>query len=158
MTGVATRSFGSRAMARSLRTAGPHRAAGFSLVSAIFLMVVLVVLGASLVTISGVQQTTTAQALQSVRANYAARAGAQWVGAQDLDTWCPGPGYPMSTNFTLPAPLDGFDIEIECERSSHLLEVLPATKYFIVEVTATSGTYGGPDYVRRKLRTKVIQQ
>ena len=134
-----------------------RRAAGFSLVSAIFLMVVLVVLGASLVTISGVQQTTTAQALQSARATFAARAGAQWVGAQDLSTWCPGPAYPMATSFTLPAPLDGFTLSIECERGAHLLEAVPAKNYFIVEITATSGTYGGPDYVRRKLRTKVVQ-
>jgi MSHA biogenesis protein MshP len=134
-----------------------RRGRGFSLVSAIFLMVVLVVLGASLVTISGVQQTTTAQALQSARATYAARAGAQWVGAQDLDTWCPGPAFPMSTTFALPAPLDGFMLTIECERSSHLLEAVPARKYYVVDITATSGAYGGPDYVRRKLRTKVIQ-
>lgn len=133
------------------------RSGGFSLVSAIFLMVVLVILGTSLVTISGVQQTTTAQALQAMRANYAARAGAQWVGAQNLDTWCPGPAYPMSTSFTLPAPLAGFSVTVECERGLHELEVLPARKYFVVEITATSGTYGGPDYVRRKLRTKVIQ-
>lgn len=138
-------------------TGASRGARGFSLVSAIFLMVVLVVLGASLVTISGVQQTTTAQALQSVRATYAARAGAQWVGAQDLDSWCPGPAYPMSTSFTLPAPLAGFTVTIECERSLHLLEANPAKKYVIVDITATSGTYGGPDYVRRKLRTKVIQ-
>jgi MSHA biogenesis protein MshP len=132
-------------------------ARGFSLVSAIFLMVVLVILGVSLVTISAVQQTTTAQLLQSVRANYAARAGVEWVGRQNLDTWCPGPSYPMSSSFTLPAPLAGFTVTIECYRSTHLLESLPAKKYYVVEVTATTGTYGGPDYVRRKLRTKVIQ-
>jgi MSHA biogenesis protein MshP len=133
------------------------RSGGFSLVSAIFLMVVLVILGSSLVTISSVQQTTTAQALQSTRANYAARAGAQWVGAQTLTNWCPGPSYPMSTSFTLPAPLAGFTVTVECYRSPHQLVALPDKNYFVVEVTATSGTYGGPDYVRRKLRTKVIQ-
>lgn len=134
-----------------------RRSRGFSLVSAIFLMVVLVILGSSLVTISGVQQTTTAQALQAARASYAARAGAQWVGAQTLGSWCPGPSYPMSTSFALPAPLAGFTVTVECERGAHLLEPEPEKKYFIVEITATSGAYGGPDYVRRKLRTKVIE-
>jgi MSHA biogenesis protein MshP len=134
-----------------------RRARGFSLVSAIFLMVVLVVLGVSIMTISSVQQTTTAQLLQSVRANYAARAGAQWASAQALGTWCPGPAYPMSTVFALPAPLAGFSLTVECTRSSHQLGSLPAKNYFVVEVTATSGNYGGPDYVRRQLRTKLLQ-
>jgi hypothetical protein len=134
-----------------------NRSFGFSLVSAIFLMVVLVILGTSLVTISGVQQTTTAQALQAMRASYAARAGAQWVGAQELDSWCPGPSYPMSTSFTLPAPLAGFTVTVECERGAHQIVDPPAKNYFVVDVTASSGRYGTPDYVRRKLRTKVIE-
>lgn len=130
---------------------------GFSLVSAIFLMVVLVVLGVSIVTISSVQQTTTAQMLQATRASYAARAGAQWAAKQDLATWCPGPSYPMVlAPFSLPAPLANFAVTVECTRSTHTLDS-GAHNYFVVEVTATSGTYGGPDYVRRQLRTKVLQ-
>ena len=129
---------------------------GFSLVSAIFLMVVLVILGVSLVTISSVQHTTAAQQLQVVRANYAARAGAEWAADQANNlSWCPGPGYPMETEFWLPAPLDGFKVTVSCTRSDHTLDA--ATKqYFVVDVTATSGLYGGPDYVHRKLRTKVL--
>jgi MSHA biogenesis protein MshP len=138
---------------------GARRSGGFSLVSAIFLMVVLVILGTSIVTISGVQQTTTAQALQATRANYAARAGVQWVGAQALDSWCPGPSYPMSTSFTLPAPLAGFTVTVECERGARaIVDIIDPRNYFIVDVTATSGTYGTPDYVRRKLRTKLMEE
>jgi MSHA biogenesis protein MshP len=138
---------------------GARRGRGFSLVSAIFLMVVLVILGTSIVTISGVQQTTTAQALQATRANYAARAGAQWVGAQALDSWCPGPAYPMSTTFTLPAPLAGFTVTVECERGAHaIVDTTDPMNYFVVDVTAASGTYGTPDYVRRKLRTKLMEE
>jgi MSHA biogenesis protein MshP len=129
---------------------------GFSLVSAIFLMVVLVILGASLVTISAVQHTTTAQQLQTVRANFAARAAAEWAAAQNLASWCPGPSYPQTTTFTLPAPLSGFTISVDCTRSVHTIEGVDKN-YFVVEVTATSGNYGGPDYVRRKLRTKLVQ-
>ena len=135
-------------------TAAP-RERGFSLVSAIFLMVVLVILGTSLVTISSVQQTTAAQMLQSVRASYAARAGAEWAAVQAAGgAWCPGP-HPQTTTFTLPAPLDGFSASVACTRTTHTLDG-DTQQSFDVEVTVSSGAYGSPDYVRRKLRTKVL--
>jgi MSHA biogenesis protein MshP len=131
-----------------------RNARGFSLVSAIFLMVVLVILGVSLVTISSVQHATSAQLLQAARANYAARAGAEWVAAQP-GTWCsPGP-YPVESSFVLPAPMRGFTITVSCTRTSHTLDGA-ARQYFVVDVTATSGVYGSVDYVRRQLRTKVL--
>jgi len=127
---------------------------GFSLVSAIFLMVVLVILGVSLVTINSVQHTTAAQLLQAARANYAARAGAEWVASQP-GTWCAAGPYPMESSFALPAPMNGFTITVSCTRTSHTLDGT-TKQYFVVDVTAASGTYGSPDYVRRKLRTKVL--
>lgn len=133
------------------------RARGFSLVSAIFLMVVLVVLGTSLVTISSVQHTTAAQMLQAARATYAARAGAEWAATRAAGgAWCPGPAYPETATFALPAPLDGFTVTVECTRTVHALDADPSQQYFQVEVTASSGPYGSPDYVRRVRRTKVL--
>lgn len=133
-----------------------RRARGFSLVSAIFLMVVLVVLGTSLVTISSVQQTTSAQLLQATRANFAARTGAEWAAAQAASgTWCPGPAYPETTTFTLPAPLDAFSASVACTRGTHTLDGVDR-QVFAIEVTVTSGAWGSPDYVRRVLRTKVL--
>ena len=132
------------------------RSRGFSLVSAIFLMVVLVILGTSLVTISSVQQTTAAQLLQATRAHYAARAAAEWAAERAGNGgWCPGPAYPETTTFALPAPLDGFSASVECTRSTHTLDGV-GQAYFEVEVTVTSGAYGGTDYVRRVLRSKVL--
>jgi MSHA biogenesis protein MshP len=129
---------------------------GFSLISAIFLMVVLVILGTSLVTISSVQQTTSVQLLQATRAHYAARAGAEWAAARAATgTWCPGPAYPETTTFALPAPLEGFNASVACTRSVHDLDGA-SQQYFDVEVTVSSGAYGGTDYVRRRLHTKVL--
>jgi len=125
------------------------RQRGFSLVSAIFLMVVLVILGTTMVTISSVQQTTAAQLLQVARANYAARAGAEWAAAQaGGGAWCPGAA---TTSFSV----SGFAIELSCTRTDHLVDA-GTQQYFVVDVTASSGTYDGPDYVRRRLRTKVL--
>jgi len=126
---------------------------GFSLVSAIFLMVVLVILGSSLVTISSIQHTTSAQMLQSMRANYAVRAGAEWAASQaGSGAWCP---VATTTSFTLPAPVDGFTVDVSCTRVDRTLDAA-TLQYFVVDVTASSGQYGGPDYVRRRLRTKVL--
>lgn len=132
------------------------RESGFSLVSAIFMMVVLVILGVSLVTISSIQQTTSVQLLQAMRAGYAARAGAEWAASRAASgTWCPGPAYPETTTFTLPAPLDSFTATVACTRTTHTLDSA-SQQAFIVEVTVSSGAYGGTDYVRRVLRTRVL--
>lgn len=131
------------------------RAAGFTIVSAVFLMVVLAVLGVSLVNIATVQHTTSAQLLQTVRASYAARAGAEWAAWQAANTvgWCPGP-YPMSFTVTLPAPLAGFGVTVECTRTDHTVNAA-VQRYFVVDVTAASGSYGTPDFARRRLQIKV---
>jgi MSHA biogenesis protein MshP len=52
--------------------------AGFSMISAIFLLVVLAGLGVAMMTISTVQHHDTALDVQGVRAYQAARAGAEW--------------------------------------------------------------------------------
>lgn len=130
-----------------------RRSGGFSLVSAIFLMVVLVILGVSLVTISSVQHTAAAQQLQAARASYATRAGAEWAVTQaGTGGWCAAP---TETSFALPAPLDGFTVTVACARTDHAVGT-GTQQYFVVDVTATGGQYGSPDYVRRRLRTKML--
>ena len=51
---------------------------GFALVTAIFLLVVLAALGAFMVTLSGVHQTTPTPALDATRVYYGAKAGLDW--------------------------------------------------------------------------------
>ena len=131
-----------------------RRAQGFSLVSAIFLMVVLVILGTSLVTISSVQHTASAQQMQSARASYAARAGAEWVASQP-STWCAAGPFPMTSAFALPAPLGAFTLSVSCTRTSHTLDAV-TQQYYVVDITASAGSYGSLDYVQRKLRTKLL--
>ena len=71
------------AFARTL-TARRH-ARGFSLVTAIFLIVILAALGAFMVTFTGLQQTTVQADVLGVRAYYAARAGIDWALYRALD-------------------------------------------------------------------------
>ena len=70
-------------VARTL-TARRH-ARGFSLVTAIFLIVILAALGAFMVTFTGLQQTTVQADVLGVRAYYAARAGVDWALYRTLD-------------------------------------------------------------------------
>ena len=51
---------------------------GLALVNAIFLLVVLAALGAYMVSVGGVQQATTTQALIAARVNLGAKSGLEW--------------------------------------------------------------------------------
>ena len=63
-----------------------RQARGFSIVSAIFLLVVLSLLGSLMLTFSTVQHITGAQDVQGSRAYQAARAGIEWGLYQLLQT------------------------------------------------------------------------
>lgn len=55
-----------------------NRPRGFAILSAIFILVVLAVLGAAMMTVSTNQQTGSARDIDGVRAYQAARAGIEW--------------------------------------------------------------------------------
>ncbi len=66
------------APAIGMRSARGAAQRGFSVVTAIFLLVVLAAMGAFMVTFSTVQHIPSAQDVQGVRAYQAARAGIEW--------------------------------------------------------------------------------
>ena len=57
--------------------------AGFAIVSAIFLLVALALLGAYMVSFSNTQHITSAQDVQGSRAYWAAKGGLQWAAGDD---------------------------------------------------------------------------
>lgn len=61
------------------------RQAGFSIITAVFLVVVLALLGAFIVSVTGLQQSSQVLDVQGVRAYQAARAGVEWAAWQALD-------------------------------------------------------------------------
>ncbi len=63
----------------------PRRQRGLSIVTAIFLMVVLAMLGAFMLSVTAIQQSSQQLDLQGVRAYQAARAGIEWGAFQVLD-------------------------------------------------------------------------
>ena len=90
---------------------GPAR--GFSLIAAIFLLIVLSALGAAMLSISGSSQNTAAQDIQGERAYQAARAGLDWGLSQQLRS---NPPRCTTTSFVLPAgnTLSSFTVTVEC--------------------------------------------
>ncbi len=99
---------------------------GFSIITAIFLIVVLSALGAFMVVFTGLQQTTIQADVQGVRAYYAARAGVNWAMYRALDpdnTIALGPpptfaACPSGTINTLGGSLSPFTVVVTCTATS----------------------------------------
>ena len=119
-------------------------ARGFSLISAIFLLVVLSALGAYMVIFAGQQQTTVQADVLGVRAYYAARAGADWGIFRALDpdnTIAPGAppifaACPSGTINTMGGSLSPFTVVVGCNLSALYDEAGRSIQVY--EITATA--------------------
>lgn len=122
-------------------------ARGFALVPAIFLLVVLSLLGMVAVRVgSGQQQAVTVNLLQA-RALAAANAGVEWAACSALNSTCGTGGCVASTTLNLTeGALKGFSVLVTCTSAP----IANTSAYsYVINATATSGTYGMPSYVRR---------
>ena len=128
-------------------------AGGFAIVSALFIVVALAVLGAFIAVVSGGQQIGSAYDLNGARAYYAARAGAEWGAARVLG------GGACAAATTLPG-LNQMTVTVSCAvtASGNSAEAGLGT---IWTITATAcnrpvdkvcpGDAGGANYVERRL-------
>lgn len=141
---------------------------GFSLPAAIFLLVVLWLLGAFVVSITGTQQSGIALDAQGTRAYQAARAGVEWAAYHVLDpnntltsttpptnllAFCPGATTLSPTTVTLPplaGSLAGFTVTVNCTPTD-ATEGNRVIRVFRIVSTATSGMPGTAAYIERKL-------
>jgi len=94
---------------------------GFSLVTAIFLLVVLAVLGAIAVSIGGLQQSTLALDAQGAHAYQAAYAGVQWAAYKLLKTtdfapndYTPNECFATTNLPSLAQSLGSFTVTVTC--------------------------------------------
>ena len=130
---------------------------GFSLVTALFLLVILAALGVFVITIRSTQQATSTLSILDARAMAAAQSGMQWavhrVRNQPVDLGCGGAG----AGFNLQGPgLDGFSVAISCVATPNIVEGGdPPYSMYALTVTASRGVLGSPDYVRRTLQATV---
>jgi len=126
---------------------------GVSLISALFLLVVVSLLGGYMVNLSLLQQVGTTMTLQSVKARYAAQAGIEWTLFQIANT--PGWGCGASTtSFSV----DGYSVTISNPANTATCDAYPITEgstsytLYDVESTATKGSVGSIDHVQWTLR------
>jgi MSHA biogenesis protein MshP len=98
-----------------MRKIALSRQRGVSLVTAIFLLVVLAALAAAVVSVSTVHQASSALDVLGTRAYYAARAGVEWGLYQQLRP-SPAPGCFATSTFALPtgSSLSGFTVTVSC--------------------------------------------
>lgn len=139
---------------------GGKRQRGFALVAAVFIVVVLAMLGIMMVTIGGTQRATASAAVQGARAYHAARTGVEWGIYQALNNTVPTCGAAASTpttnNFSLAvAGLQGFAVTVSCEYTEHREHGPPDYKVFVITSTATSGSFGEADHVSRRIQVTV---
>lgn len=121
---------------------------GFSLVSTLFILVVLSALGAYMVRLNVTQQTTTTLSLQSIRAWYAATSGMEWAVYQvENGGSCPA----VPSSFTA----EGFTITLTACSAYPVTEGAASYTLYDIQVTAQRGSFGTTDFVSRRLRASV---
>ncbi len=123
---------------------------GLTIVSAIFLLVVLGVLGTYMVTIGSVQHVTSGISIQAARAHAAAVSGIEWAvydirnnAAANLNCNGPPGGDPT---FTL---LAVFNVTVSCASQSVTEVAATYSIYHLTSSVVTPGGPGDPGYVSR---------
>lgn len=131
------------------RVNAKHDKNGFALVAAIFVLVILSLLGIFLIRIFTVGSASTMFSIQGVRAYFAARSAFDWgVYQAVVNSNCPA-----STTISLSqAGVSGFSAVVQCS-------ALATSEGTLYTITAQSrkGTFGTLDYVSRTLTGTVIQ-
>jgi MSHA biogenesis protein MshP len=123
---------------------------GFSLVSAIFLLVVLGALAAFAVRIAVIEGQSVNLALRSAQAFHAASSGVAWAAYRAVTSgWCGSDTLALSEGGTA-----GFTLDVSCTSTAHT-EGADTINVYVIDVLAQSGSYGGAEYVSRRLEVKV---
>ncbi|TFW10300.1 hypothetical protein E4K72_01680 [Oxalobacteraceae bacterium OM1] len=134
-----------------------RRQRGFSIVAAVFLLVVLSVLGAVMLTFTATQQVTSTQDIQGSRAYQAARTGIEWGLYQVLivngASACPAAS---TTLPSLAADLQPFAVVITCTATPVTeASASVSSRVFSISATATLGALGTPGYVERRIDIRI---
>jgi MSHA biogenesis protein MshP len=122
---------------------------GFSLPTAIFLLVILALLGAFMISLSSTQNVTSAQDVQGSRAYQAARGGMEWAlyNLKLPATACPA----SPTTLTI----DGFTVTVTCSLATHDEGGTTRYIYFVASTASAGGAIGTLGRVERLVNSFV---
>ena len=139
---------------------------GFSLVTAIFLLVVLGGLGTMMVTFFVTQQQSSALDVMGSRAYQASRAGIEWAAYNVAQTpqgslWTGCTTYAAPTTLFAPgptqlaAPLSAFTVTLTCSPTSTVEGTSTIFVYDLAASAVSGGVPGNTDYVERVINVKM---
>ena len=123
---------------------------GIALVNALFLLVVLGLLAAFLVTMTLTQRATSSRSVAATRVYYGAKAGLDWGIREAVAAGACAPA--TTINLTGPG-LDGVRATVTCSASEHGT----GSGNFVYHITsrAEAGSLGGPGNAERRLEATV---
>lgn len=139
---------------------------GFSLVTAIFLLVVIAALGAFAVTISTTQQQSAALDLLGARAYQAARAGIEWgvyqivsapAGVPPPGIACPAGGASNAVAMPAGSTLAIFAVDVSCWSSTPVSEAGATVTLYRLQSTAAQGGVATSGYVERQIGATIVR-
>ena len=136
---------------------------GFSLISAIFLLVVIAALGTFAVTISTTQQQSAALDVLGARAYQASKAGIEWGAYQVLRNSAVVGGFAATcqagpaTQVLAPLPntLSGFNVTVQCSAVPSVEAAAPTL--WVYQLTSTAKQGVSPNYVERQMSVTIAQ-
>jgi MSHA biogenesis protein MshP len=131
----------------------PHRAQGFALVAAIFVMVIIALVVTAMARLSTTQHGTVSLSIQQARAYQSARAGLEWGISRGVNGDCQIGPVALSL---LGSPLAEFtDVQVECVSMRYDEDDVEVTIYQLT-ATAENGKSGSrPDYAYRQLTATI---
>lgn len=122
---------------------------GFTLISTLFLLVVVSSLAAYLVNLSTAQHFSSAVSINAVRARHAALSGLEWVAYRigNVSNTCP----PIPSAMTV----EGFAVTLDSCSASDILEGGVNYRLYDVTVSAQRGAFGDADYINLAIRANL---
>lgn len=125
---------------------GIRRAGGFTLITTLFVVVVVSSLAAYLVNLATAQQYSSALTINALRARHAALGGIEWVAYRinNVASACP----PVPTTL----PIDGFSVSLIACSMVNITEGTLNYNMYDVSVRAERGSFGDTDYVNLAIR------
>lgn len=122
-----------------------NKEAGFTLVQAVFILLVLGLLGMVMVRLIGVQSATGVMALQGARVYHAARSGLEWGAARAVA------GQSCAGSMII----ENIGVNVTCTSESYTEGSVGPYSIYRIQSVAEYGNYGSVDYVSRRVEMKV---
>lgn len=134
---------------------------GFSLITAIFLLVVIAALGTFAVTLSTTQNQGQAMDMMAARGYQAALAGVEWaafnVNQQPANSPTAWAGCTAGAPVSVGGSLASFTVSVNCVAASAVEGTTTLWVYSVSSVARTAGVPGSMSYVEQTATARLVQ-